>query len=367
VLHGAYSWPNDPEVFGGDAPVYRIIFGPGGTGPAPITPAQPGILTCSDLPANYHYSDNRTNCGIPVNNQGAVFGAGVVQNQGPQQWQSNGHDWPCNLDERGAGDNGVVCRWNPPPAGNCSPPVTDDKYVTNSACGRVDSGTSLVSGSITPNSGDPLFVEVAIPKVLKKVSLPASVSGCVPAQGVGAWSLVASQAVHTNEGIVAWYKGTANTSLACNITVTMANKNPAELKVYDVPKFNGTVEAMSSDSGDFNGGPPFPSVTAGIATTAYSNDLQLGALLMVDQQPTPITYWTNWLTNGKNQLSCLDNNTNCPKDDGTDYLPGNGPFSGNSDVGHKAVAPGTHYFHRDAFNIGQFSWGGLAIYLELNP
>ncbi len=28
------------------------------------------------------YSNNRTNCGIPVNSQGAVFGVGVVANGG---------------------------------------------------------------------------------------------------------------------------------------------------------------------------------------------------------------------------------------------------------------------------------------------
>ena len=92
--------------------------------------------------------------------------------------------------------------------------------MTNSACGHIDSGTSLVSGSITPNSGDPLFLEVTIPKVLNNVSLPASLNGCVPASGMGAWSLIASQAVHSNQGVVAWYKGTANTSVACNVTVT---------------------------------------------------------------------------------------------------------------------------------------------------
>ncbi len=368
VLHGAYTWPNDPEVFSGDAPVYRIIFAPGGRGQSPITPAQSGILDCSKLPDNYKYSDNRTNCGIPVNNQGAVFGVGVVQNKGTQQWKSNGHDWPCNLDQRGAGDNGVVCRWNPAPVSNCTPPVTDEKYVTNSACGHIDSGISLVSGSITPNSGDRLFLEVAIPKVLNGVSLPVSIRGCVPAQSVGAWSLVASQAVHSNQGIVAWYRGTANTSLPCNVTVTMATSNPGELKVYDVPKFNGTVEVMSSDSGDYSSGPA-PSVSAGSATTTFSNDLQLGALLMVNQTPTPITYWTTWLSNGANQLTCLNNNIDCPKDDGMDYLTGHGPFSGNSDSGHRAVSPGTQYFHRDAYIVGgaKFSWVGLALYVELNP
>ena len=95
-----------------------------------------------------------------------------------------------------------------------------------------------------------MLLEVSIPKVLNTVSLPISISGCVP-QGMGAWSLIASQAVHTNQGIVAWYKGTSNTSVACKVTVTMASENPAELKLYDVPKFNGTVETMSTASGDY--------------------------------------------------------------------------------------------------------------------
>ena len=367
VLHGAYTWPNDPEVFSGDASVYRIIFAPGGT-KAAITQAENLLPNCSDLPANYQYSENRTNCGIPVNSQGAVFGVGVIANGGSNQWQSSGHDWPCNLDQRGAGDNGVICRWNPPPMGNCKPPATDSTYVTASACGRVESGVTFVSSSFTPaNSGDPLFLEVAIPKVLNAVSLPVTVSGCVPAQGMGSWTLVASNAVHTNQGVVAWYKGTANTALACNVTITMASGNPAELKLYDVPKFNGTVETMSSGAGDFNGGPPFPSVSAGSAVTTGASDLQLGALLMVNQTTTPVTYWTNWLSNGANVLTCLGNNANCPTDDGTDYLPGHNAFSANSDVGHQQVGPGTHYFHRDGYNLGQFSWAGLAIYVQLNP
>ena len=35
------------------------------------------------------------------------------------------------------------------------------------------------------------------------------------------------------------------------------------------------------------------------------------------------------------------NNANCPKDDGPDFLPGHGPYSGDSDVGHNNVAPGS--------------------------
>jgi hypothetical protein len=373
VLHGAYTWPNDPEVFPGDAPVYRIVFSPEGQGNAPITAAG-GLPDCAKLPDNYKPADNRFNCRISIDNQNAVFGIARVRNQPPNQWQSSGNDWPCDLVQRGAGDNGVVCYWNPPAAdSNCTAPKTDDTYVTDSACGRIDSGTKLVSGSITPNSSDPLFLEVSIPKVLNNVSKPVSVSGCVPATGMGAWTLVASQAVLTNQGIIAWYKGTANTSLSCNVTVTMAAENPAELKVYDVPKFNGTVDKMSTAAGSYTSG-AFVPVNAGSATTVWASDLQLGAMLLVNQSPTPITYWTRWLTNGAGaKIDCLTvaaPNTNCPKDDGTDYLPGHGPFSGNSDVGHNVVKPGAQYFHRDSEAIpgqSKFAWAGLAIYIELKP
>ena len=398
VLHGAYTWPNDPEVFGGDAPVYQVVFSPGGNGKAPITAAQP-LPVCDSLPTNYMPSQNRTNCSISIDHQYAEFGIGRVQNAGSQQWFSSGHDWPCSAgSQRGSGDNGVVCRWNPAPtnhctltndgsgACNCSPPLTDDKYVTNSACGRIDSGTSLMSGSITPNSGDPLFLEVSIPcttyttgTCVHTVSLPQSVSGCVDQTGAGAWTLVASQAVNSNQGIVAWYKGTSNTSMVCNVTASMVSSNPAELKVYDVPKFNGTVETMSTKSGTYTSG-AVPDVSAGAATTVFAHDLQLGALLQVNVTATPITYWENWLSNastsGTDRLTCLMANTNCPKDDGTDYLPGHGPYSGNSEVGHNLVTPGIQYFHRNADVVmpdtahkvlgSNFAWVGLAIYVELN-
>lgn len=363
VLHGAYTWPNDPQVYQGDAAVYRIVFSPEGRGSAPITAAEP-VPTCDDLPANYMPAGNRQNCGIPITGQNSFFGIGVVRNQPPQQWQSSGHDWPCFVPQRADPNNGVLCYWTPPPANyNCVAPKTDSTYVTNSACGRVDSGTSLVSGSMTPNNNDPLFVEVSIPKVLNAVSLPTSVSGCA-----GSWALIASQAVHSNQGIVAWYRGTANTSDACQVTVTMASENPAEVKLYDVPKFNGTVETMSTASGDYTSQTPPYTVSAGTATT-QNNDLQLAALLMVDQQPTPVTYWDTWLSNGPTNIHCLGNDTNCPRDDGTDFLPGHGPYSANSDVGHNSVMPGTQYFHRDAgivLNQSNFSWAGLAIYVELN-
>ncbi len=380
VLHGAYTWPNDPQVYSSDATVYRIVFSPQGRGQAPITPAQP-LPACDDLPSNYKPSENRASCSIPINGQNADFAIAKVRNQNPNQWQSTGKDWPCAVgSQRDSGDGGIVCAWNPLPEGAiCQAPKTDTTYVPNSACGRIDSGTSLVSGSMTPkSSGDPLLLEVSIPSVLNNVSGLTSISGCVPASGMGSWSRVALQTLNSNQGVIAFYKGTSNTSLACNVTVTLANSNPAELKLYDVPKFNGTLETMSTASGTYaNQAPPYI-VSAGTATTR-NNDLQLGALLQVDQVPAPITYWENWLSNGADMstLVCLDNNNNCPRDDGPDYLPGHGPYSGNSDVGHNMVAAGTQYFYRRANIVvpdpttntpgSSFSWVGLAIYLGLNP
>ena len=370
VLHGAYTWPNDPEVFQGDAPVYRIVFSPEGSGQAPITAAQP-LPACDSLPTNYKPSQNRSNCSIPIMGQNAEFGIGLVRNQPPNQWQSTGNDWPCFVPERTAADNGIVCEWNPLPEGaNCRAPKTDTTYVPNSACGRIDSGTSLVSGTITPkSSGDPLLLEVSIPKVLNNVSLPTSISGCVPT-GMGAWTLIASQALKTNQGVIAWYKGTSNTSTACQVTVTLASENPAELKLYDVPKFTGKVDTMSTAAGDYTNQPLPYTVSAGTATTRFSSDLQLGALLMVNRRSAPVTYWDTWLSNGPTNIHCLGNDTNCPREDGPDFLPGHGPNSGSSDVGHNQVTPGPQYFHRDAgvvVNDSNFSWLGLAIYIQLNP
>ena len=367
VLHGAYTWPNDPQVYQSDASVYRMVFSPEGRGRAPITKAQP-LPACSALPPNYKFDDNRFNCRNSVDFKNAFFTIAKVRNQGGagEIWTSTGNDWPCSIgSERSDSTEGILCYWNaPPPAKyNCLAPKTDT-YVTNSACGRIDAGTSLVSGSMTPKNGDWLFVEVSVPKVLNNVTLPppSSIRGCA-----GSWALLASRTVNTNQGVIAWYKGKSNTSAACKVTVTLPNSNPAELKLYDVPMANGVLDKMSSASGSFTDGPD-PDVNAGIVTTTFSSDLQLGALLQVDLTPTPITYWKDWLTNGPNQLNCIDEDKNCPKDDGTDFLPGHGPYSGDSQVGHNRVVPGMQYFHRPAEAVrpgSKFAWAGLAVYVQL--
>ena len=71
VMPKVYTWPNDPEVFGGDAPLYRVIFSPGNT-LLPITELTAGFPLCSSLPSVYNYSFWLGICGDDIN-KGATF------------------------------------------------------------------------------------------------------------------------------------------------------------------------------------------------------------------------------------------------------------------------------------------------------
>ena len=79
VMPKAYTWPNDPQVYGGDASAYRVIFAPGGT-PASITPSVT-LQFCDQLPGAtgkhasedvYNFRQNKIDCGNPIN-YGALF------------------------------------------------------------------------------------------------------------------------------------------------------------------------------------------------------------------------------------------------------------------------------------------------------
>jgi hypothetical protein len=112
VMPKAYTWPNDPQVYGGDAELYRVVFAPGGT-TVSITPVGP-IPVCSALPTIYGYIDqyggrgsNRKPCDISVNKENAVFAVAHPQNPTPPTFVP----WACNLPPTGAGDEGVICRW----------------------------------------------------------------------------------------------------------------------------------------------------------------------------------------------------------------------------------------------------------------
>ncbi len=113
VMPKAYTWPNDPQVYGGDASAYRVIFAPGST-KVKVTPTTT-IQFCDQLPGAtsknaaddvYDFRTNKTNCGNPLN-YGALFAVAR-----PKSLPFPANQWSCDLDPTGAGDDGVICRWN---------------------------------------------------------------------------------------------------------------------------------------------------------------------------------------------------------------------------------------------------------------
>ena len=377
VFPHAYTWPNDPQTYTANAPTYRIIYSPGGT-TAKITPSVPTLPLCSELPGRYNYSTYVQtpdgSCVLPAFYEGAQFAVARLNENDPTKgWISKGNPaWSCNIDQRGGDDSGVLCAWKTS-AGNCSPPVTD-KYVTQSACGRTDSSRQLVSGAVSPNSTEMVYVEVTIAGIKKPAARP-TLSGCS-----NLWaSPIAEQFVQgqNKNGYVAWY-GSHASGGNCQVTVTLANENPAEMKVYVVPAATG-LDTTSSATG-YSLFPQTPTfVSAGVVTIKNTRDLMMGSFLQVNDQPTPATYWQDWLTNSPNQgafpanLDCVDpsgkspgtNDHWCPTDDGTDWLPGHSAYSANANAGHQLVGPATFNYHRDANTLGKFAWGGVAIYVKL--
>jgi hypothetical protein len=378
VLYGAYTWPNDPEVFGGNAHVYRVIYSPQSASGInlPITPSVAEFPLCSDMPDNYKPTENATSCNIAVEYEGAIFAAAVANKNADGKYISTGSDWPCSLFQSSAAvSSGATCRWHPAGPLNCDPPVLDAD-VTQSACAKIDSGTSLVSSQITPIKGEPLFVQVSVPKVLNSVQASSLPTGCADS-----WQPVAGGllTLFTDEGYLAWYQATANTDLACTVSVTLTQSNPAELKVYGIPGFNGTIATTSSASGKFDlktAAAAFPySVTAGSVTLDPNQQyLMLGSLLLVNHQFAPLTRWNNWLSNALiypgvdcDDLNGQPNDKFCPTDDGTDFLPGYGNYSANSDAGHAHLKGySTYVVQRAGFPVGPYSWGGVALYLQVN-
>ena len=96
VFPHAYSWPNDPQVYSDDAPLYRVIVAPGNT-KVSITPTVEGLPLCSELPHVYGYQAAHSICSVDINN-GAVRAIARVN-----------QSWSCVL--AGAGNDGVICRW----------------------------------------------------------------------------------------------------------------------------------------------------------------------------------------------------------------------------------------------------------------
>jgi hypothetical protein len=129
VMRKAYTWPNDPQVYGGDAPLYRIVFAPGGTNVA-ITPSvgqaagvstESGIPLCGALPPHYGYGFQYSGqgstacdkpCDVPVNSVCPGFRPPAARLAVAYPGATAASPWACNFDPKGGGgNNGVICRW----------------------------------------------------------------------------------------------------------------------------------------------------------------------------------------------------------------------------------------------------------------
>jgi hypothetical protein len=104
VFPHAYSWPNDPQVYGGDAPLYRVIAAPGGT-TVPITPAEDSLPLCSSLPSIYNYTAAYNSTTSPATG----YCSGNVNNGAIRAIARVNTLWSCVF--AGAGNDGVICRW----------------------------------------------------------------------------------------------------------------------------------------------------------------------------------------------------------------------------------------------------------------
>jgi hypothetical protein len=105
----AYTWPNDPQVYGGDSPAYRVIISPGGVPTAaPAITGETQIPLCSELPkTEYNSTQAFKDCSNNIN-YGALFAVAHRVDQKPNP------GWGCDLDPTGSGDEGVICEWDPP-------------------------------------------------------------------------------------------------------------------------------------------------------------------------------------------------------------------------------------------------------------
>ena len=298
---------------------------------------------------------------------------------------NKGTPWPGSIgSQRANATIGVLCRWQPAPTteSGCSPPLTD-QYVTNSTCGLSASGTSLVSSSFKPNNGDPLFVEVAIatPDPAKPIDIPATISGCVPSSGPGSWTQV------NNGSLFFGSETNSKQGFDCLVQRNIEQRWPVgsmlghgdaggigsrQLKVYDVPGYNGTRETTSTASGNFNPAEHRPArrlaQSPSAVTTSSPERFDAGK----SASGEPAAYSDNILARLADQrvkyspptsINCENNF--CPADDGTDYLSGHGPYSSNADTGHRGVGPGQHALERRGEFVTEFNWGGAAIYIEL--
>jgi len=126
VMPKAYSWPNDPQVYGANAPAYRIIFAPGGTD-VPVSESGP-FPSCSTLSTSYGYELNQRICATAA--PGAIFG-GARPSPNCRRFCSGDHSIPCTVETDCQPSNGNCssdCAF-----GGCVPDIDDPtKHHCNS-------------------------------------------------------------------------------------------------------------------------------------------------------------------------------------------------------------------------------------------
>ena len=240
VMPKAYTWPNDPQVYGADSPAYRVIFAPGGNGTTGITKTDT-IPFCDQLPADvYNVAKNTTDCGNPIG-YGALFAVAHPTTANPP-------NWACDLDPTGAGDEGVICKWrqtakiqqiglrtNFNSAGSrlqlaVTPGVTENDLLLASVTFLAGSTpdpprdwTMVPGASVISNSNDQTTVWY---HVVKKLREPASYTWtwnktAFPAGGVTAWR--GANAFNPFDVMAAVDQGRGKTATAPSIKTVTAN------------------------------------------------------------------------------------------------------------------------------------------------
>ena len=202
----AYTWPNDPQVYGDDAPVYRVIFAPGGTTTKPARIASTAIPACSSLPAIYGYAtqyggptSGTKPCDNTVNLNGAIFAVANANPHGSKD-PTGVNDWACDPDPTGSNNQGVVCRW---------PVVTPIRQL--GLRWNYNSGGSSLQLNVVPGvqSGDLLLASITF----------LSTATATPPTG---WTPVPDATVvsNANDQTVVWYHFVGTTPEPANYTWT---------------------------------------------------------------------------------------------------------------------------------------------------
>jgi len=194
VMPKVYTWPNDPQVYGGDAPLYRVIIAPGGAPSSPKITNESQIPLCDSDTLNeteYGKAQAFTNCANNIK-YGALFAVAHRVDQRPNP------NWGCDLDPTGSGDEGPICKWPQPATAKITQVGLRANF--NSA------GTNLhlnVIPKANVKTGDLLLASITF---LQGAGMPTVPDG---------WTQVPMASVsNSNDQTVVWYHFAATTDLS---------------------------------------------------------------------------------------------------------------------------------------------------------